>query len=148
MAHTYHKLLFHVVFSTKHRQPLITPDWQPDLYAYIGGILRNRKTDLLAAGGMPDHIHLLLKHPAGAALADTVRDLKAVSSKWRHDAGHPAFAWQTGYGAFSVSQSMADTVSGYIGCQEDHHRGRSFQDEFTELLRRHAIEYDAQYLWD
>lgn len=148
MAHTYHKLLTHVIFSTKHREPFILPEWEADLYAYIGGIVRNRKADLLAAGGMPDHVHLLLKCPADIALADLVRDVKAISSKWRHDAADPAFGWQTGYGAFSVSQSMTDTVAGYIRGQPAHHRARTFRDEFVELLRKHEIAYDDRYLWD
>jgi REP element-mobilizing transposase RayT len=148
MAHTYHHLLVHVIFSTKNREPLIHPDWAPDLYAYTGGIIRNRKGDLLAAGGIADHVHLLVKLPADLAVSDLVRDVKAISSKWRHDAGHPGFGWQTGYGGFSVSRSMAGAVADYIARQPDHHRTRTFRDEFVDFLRKHEIEYDERYLWD
>jgi REP element-mobilizing transposase RayT len=148
MAHTYHKLLVRVIFSTKNREPLIDPGWAADLYAYMGGIILNRKGDLLAAGGIPDHVHLLVRLPADLPLSDLVRDVKAVSSKWRHDAAHPAFAWQTGYGGFSVSQSLAETVTDYIHRQPDHHRARTFQQEYVDFLRKHEVEYDDRYLWD
>jgi REP element-mobilizing transposase RayT len=148
MATTFTNLLYHVIFSTKHREPMIAADWQDELYGYIGGIVRNRRGILLAAGGIPDHVHLLVKLPADLALSDLVRGVKAISSKWRHDSGHPAFAWQTGYGGFSVSQSMTETVSTYIHRQPDHRRARSFQEEFVDFLRKHGVEYDDRYLWD
>ena len=127
---------------------MIAADWQDELYAYMGGIVRNRRGILLAAGGIPDHVHLLVKLPADLPLSHLVRDVKAVSSKWRHDSGHPAFGWQTGYGGFSVSQSLAETVTDYIRRQPDHHCTRTFQQEFVDFLRKHEIEYDDRYLWD
>jgi REP element-mobilizing transposase RayT len=136
------------VFSTKNREPLILPDWRPDLHAYIGGIVRNRRGELIAAGGIPDHIHLLVRLTADRAVADAVRDIKAVTSGWRHENGDPRFAWQGGYGAFTVSKSMVETVSRYIDRQEERHRVQTFQEEFLDLLRRHGIDYDERYLWD
>lgn len=148
MAQTYHKLLYHLVFSTKHRAPLIADDWRPDLHAFIGGVVRKRRGELLAAGGVPDHIHLLVRLAADRAVSDVVRDIKAVSSGWRHEAGDLGFAWQGGYGAFTVSPSVVPDIEAYIGNQPEHHRGRTFQDEFRLMLRRHGIEYDERYLWD
>jgi REP element-mobilizing transposase RayT len=136
------------VFSTKNREPLIDDAWRPDLHAYIGGIVRNRKGDLLAAGGIPDHVHLLVRIPADWAVSDFVRDIKAVSSGWRHDLGDTDFRWQNGYGAFTVSVSMIETVTGYINRQPEHHRTQTFRDEYVELLRKHEIEYDERYMWD
>ena len=150
MATTFTNLLAHVVFSTKHRQPLIEATWQDELYGYIGGIIRNRGGILLAAGGMPDHVHLLLKWPADTALAALIRDVKAVSSGWRHENGDADFGWQTGYGGFSVSESAVPDVTEYIRRQEEHHRKPTFtfKEEFVRLLESHGISYDPKYLWD
>jgi putative transposase len=148
MASTYSNLLFHLIFSTKNRDPLIAPAWQDDLYGYIGGIIRTRRGTLLAAGGMPDHVHLLVKSPTDLAVAELVRDVKSISSVWRRESGDGGFGWQTGYGAFTVSGSVGPTVEKYIRTQADHHRTRTFQDEFVEFLTRHGIEYDPKYLWD
>jgi len=148
MATTYSNLLFHLVFSTKHRELLIDPSWQGDLYGYIGGIVRQRRGKLLASGGMPDHVHLLVKTPTDLAVAELVRDVKAISTGWRHESGDGGFGWQTGYGAFTVSESVASTVTNYIHTQPEHHRTRTFQDEFVELLTRHGIDYNPKYLWD
>lgn len=148
MSQTYHKLLYHVVFSTKYRAPLIEPGWRPDLHAFIGGIVRKRRGELLAAGGIPDHIHLLVRLAADRSVADVVRDIKSVSSGWRHEGGDRGFAWQGGYGAFTVSPSAVPDVTAYIDRQEEHHRERTFQEEFRALLVRHGIEYDERYLWD
>jgi REP element-mobilizing transposase RayT len=148
MATTYSNLLFHLVFSTKHRAPLIGPEWQDDLYGYIGGIVRQRRGKLLVAGGMPDHIHLLVKTPTDLAVADLVRDVKAISSGWRHEGGNTEFAWQTGYAAFTLGEEVVPTVENYIRTQHEHHRTESFEDEFVGLLTRHGIDYNPKYLWD
>jgi REP element-mobilizing transposase RayT len=148
MAQTYTQLFYHLVWSTKNRVPLILPEWRPDLYAYIGGIVRNRRGELIAAGGIPDHVHLLARLPADRAVAEVVRDVKAISSGWRHEHGDPGFAWQGGYGAFMVSKSMVETFARYIDRQEERHRGQTFPEEFVELLKRHGVEYDERYLWD
>jgi REP element-mobilizing transposase RayT len=145
---TYSNLLFHLIFSTKHREPLIGEGWQDDLYGYIGGIVRERRGRLLAAGGMPDHIHLLVKTPTDLAVADLVRDVKAISSGWRRDGGDLGFGWQRGYGAFTVCESIVTAVETYIRSQPEHHRTQTFQDEFVAFLDRHRVEYDLKYLWE
>ncbi len=143
-------LYVHVVFSTKGRAPLITAELQPRLYEYMGGILRADKNCLLAAGGIADHVHLLVSLSREMAVADTVRAVKALSSKWIHETfpEHAAFAWQAGYGVFGVSFSQRESVKGYVARQEKHHGTQSFQDEYRALLRRHEIEYDERYVWD
>jgi len=149
MAQTYTRLLYHIVFSTKNREPWIDPAWRPDLHTYIGGIIRNRKGELLAAGGIPDHIHLLVRLAADRAVSDVVRDIKAVSSGWLHDErGVMPFAWQGGYGAFTLSPPAIPDVTEYINNQVEHHARATFRDEFLDLLTRHEVEYDERYLWD
>ena len=148
MPSTHLSLHFHVVFSTKSREPLIAAEWRDRLHAYLGGIARSAGTVPEAVGGVADHVHLLLGLPATARLADVVRDIKAVSSKWIHDeTGDRAFAWQEGYGAFTVSPSNRETVRGYIVRQEEHHRKRTFQEEYLELLQRCGVVFDERYLW-
>ena len=140
----------HIVFSTKSRQPLIAPDLAPRLYEYVGGIARNTGGVLMAAGGTADHVHLLVSLGKQSAVAEVVRDLKANSSRWVHEtfAKLSAFAWQTGYGAFAVSYSNLDEVRRYIANQQEHHRKRTFKEEFIALLKRHHLEYDIRYVWD
>ncbi|MBY0230824.1 MAG: IS200/IS605 family transposase [Gemmataceae bacterium] len=144
-------LYVHLVFSTKSREPLIERWLEEDLYAIIGGLARGRGAVLLAAGGMPDHVHLLVSMPRTWAVADLVRDLKSNSCGWVHDT-FPAklshFAWQEGYGAFSVSVSQLEVVKGYLAKQKTHHDIQSFQDEYRLLLDKHEIEYDERYVWD
>jgi REP element-mobilizing transposase RayT len=143
-------LNYHLIFSTKHRQPLIGEEWQQRLFDYIGGIIRQQGGVLLAAGGMPDHVHLLAAISKSIAISDALRDIKANSSKWVHEtfSDQAKFAWQSGYGAFSVSFSGLDPVRRYLAGQAEHHRVRTYQEEFLELLRRHEIEYDERYVWD
>ena len=139
----------HVIFSTKNREPLITGDVATRLYEYIGGTARETGNRLLAAGGMPDHVHLVVSLGKQEAVADTVRDIKSNSSRWIHEtfANLRGFAWQTGYGAFSVSLSNVDDVKRYISNQQEHHRVRTFKEEFIAFLKRHNIEYDERYIW-
>jgi REP element-mobilizing transposase RayT len=150
MAQSFACLHCHFIFSTKNRLPLITTDLQTRLYEYIGGILRAEKCVLVAAGGMPDHLHLLCSFSKELAVAPALRLIKANSSKWIHETfpQYRAFAWQTGYGAFAVSYSHVDRVKRYIAGQEKHHRRTTFQEEFLAFLKRHRIEYDERYLWD
>ena len=148
MPSTHLSIHFHVVFSTKNREPRIAPEWRERLHAYLGGVARKSGCIPEAVGGVADHVHLLLGLPATARLADVVRDIKAVSSKWVHEeTGDRAFAWQEGYGAFSVSPSHRETVRGYIARQEEHHRKRTFQEEYLELLNRCGVDYNERYLW-
>ena len=149
MSHTYSKILLHAVFSTKQRRPLIDDAWSDRLYSYIGGIVRENGANLLRAGGVSDHVHLLLETKTSHAPSDLLRLIKTNSSGWLHDEHlSPGFAWQTGYGIFSVSRSQQDAVVAYIDGQAEHHRQQSFQDELRALLKRHGIEFDEQYLWD
>ena len=140
----------HIVFSTRNRDPLITAELAPRLYAYIGGVTRNTGSVPVAVGGMPDHVHLLVSLGRQACVADLVRDVKANSSRWVHDTdpGQSAFAWQHGYGAFAVSYSLLDRVRAYIENQAERHKTRSFEDEFRELLRKHDIGWDERYVWE
>ena len=149
MPNTYTNLLFHIVYSTKYRKPLIKPDWQDDLYGYMGGIIRDEKGTLLTAGGMPDHIHLFAKLPPTMAVSDMLRLIKANSSKWAGERDEVRyFEWQAGYAAFSVSESQAGRVRDYVRSQIAHHRIRTFKEEYVALLRKHKIEFDERYVFD
>ncbi|MCC6359378.1 MAG: IS200/IS605 family transposase [Phycisphaerales bacterium] len=148
MAHSFHKLVIHAIFSTKDRRPLITPDIAARLHPYLGGIIRELNGTALTVGGVADHVHILMQIPATLSLSDAMRLIKTNSSKWAHETLVPAFGWQTGYGAFSVSQSNIETVRRYIENQEEHHRHVTFQEEFIEFLKRHEIEYDEKYIWE
>jgi len=141
MSDTYTKLQYHLVFSTKQRAALIQPPLRDELYAYLGGILRGQGGILLAIGGMPDHVHLLAGIRPDMALAKMLQLLKANSSKWMNEStDRPGqFAWQAGYGAFSVSESKVPAVRTYILGQEEHHRTTSYEEEFQTLLRRHGL---------
>ena len=149
MAGTFTNLLYHLVFSTKHRAPLITDEIREPLYEYIGGILRAEGGTLIEIGGVDDHVHLLARLKPTMAVAEAVRLIKSNSSKWLHKGvGAEHFGWQLGYGAFSVSKSMVGDVRRYIRGQPVHHRRRTFQEELIELLKRHDVEYDERYIWD
>jgi putative transposase len=143
-------LICHLIFSTKHREPLLLPDWRPRLHQYIGGTIQGKGSVLLAAGGMPDHIHLMVSLGKQATTADVVRDIKANSSRWIHETFDSlrGFAWQTGYAAFSVSPSNLHEVKQYIANQSEHHRLHTFQEEFVLFLKRHGVQYDEQHVWD
>ncbi len=144
------KIYVHLVFSTKNREPLLPEDVRADLYAYLGGILRDLDSPGVEINSEPDHIHILFVLARTRALSDVVGQLKSGSSTWLKTASTvlAGFHWQNGYGAFSVSQSGLDEVREYIRRQHDHHRRMSFQDEFRAFLRRYAIEFDERYVWD
>ena len=150
MPQSYVCLPIHVVFSTKKRIALIQPEWEERLFAYTGGVLRNEKCVLLAAGGMPDHVHLLISWAKEKSVAEVLRIIKTNSSKWIHETipGQGDFAWQAGYGAFAVSQSNVEQVKRYIANQKEHHRKMTFQEEFLAILKRHGIAYDERYVWN
>ena len=150
MPQSFVSLHVHIVFSTKNRTPMIDADLQPRLFEYTGGILRGCDSTLIAAGGMPDHVHLLCSLGKQASIADVVRAVKSNSSKWIHATfeGQRHFAWQSGYGAFAVSWSNIEQVRHYLASQAEHHASRSFKDELRAMLRRHEIDYDERYLWD
>jgi len=149
MPHSYSSSLFHVVFSTHERRATIHEEFREKLWAYVGGIARKNGMKAIAVGGTSDHLHVLLSIPATIALAKAVQLIKGGSSKWVHDhyPQHRAFAWQEGYGAFSVGISQVEETVAYILNQEKHHRRRTFQEEFLAFLKKHKIEYDPRYVW-
>jgi REP element-mobilizing transposase RayT len=148
MATTHLSLHYHLVFSTKDRVPLIAAAWRERLHAYLGGVIKNIDGVPEAIGGTNDHVHLLIGLRATHCLADVVRDLKTISSRWMHEEiGEPSAVWQDGYGAFTVGAPQCKEVCDYIHKQQEHHRKKTFQEEYLEFLRRGAVEYDERYLW-
>jgi putative transposase len=149
MSHSYASLLTHAVFSTKERLPLIAEECRERIHAYLGGVARQLKGRALTIGGTADHVHILLSLPPTICVADALRDMKSNTSGWVHETwpARSDFAWQTGYGAFSVSQSSCEAVTEYIRNQEPHHHRMTFQEEFLILLKKHGIEYDERYIW-
>lgn len=150
MAQTLTSLLVHIVFSTKHRAGLITPEVEPDLFAYMGGILNNEKSVLMASGGTMNHVHLLVSQSKNVALSDLVKEVKQSSSKWIKTQGKEFadFHWQDGYGAFTIGRSQVKTLRGYFARQKVHHQKQNFEDELRAVLTKYEIEYDERYLWD
>jgi putative transposase len=150
MANTYFQIYMHTIFAVKGRSSLISPKWKEDLYKYISGILSHRSQKLLAINGMPDHIHLLIGIKPNCNLSDLVRDVKAGSSKHINESRWTAgrFEWQEGFGAFSLGHSQLDTIFAYIRNQEEHHRKKTFKEEYTEFLEAYKIEYQPQFLFD
>jgi putative transposase len=146
LSHSYSQNHLHVVFSTKDRLKLIDQPMQPKLWAYMAGIARNHGFLVLTNGGMEDHVHLLIQLAPVLSLAKAVSLLKANSSTWMKDHGLK-FAWQEGYGAFSVSASKLGTVERYIANQARHHRRMTFENEFLGLLRKHKIPFDPRYVF-
>jgi REP-associated tyrosine transposase len=149
MGHTYTSLLTHIIFSTKDRLPYIRAERRDDVLAYIGGIVRELKGTAINVNGVADHVHLFVRLPASVAIAKAAEIIKTNSSRWIHEHRvlHHTFAWQTGYAAFSVSESNLDRVSEYINKQEAHHRKITFQEELVRFLKRAGIAYDERYLW-
>jgi putative transposase len=150
MSSTHTNLLYHIVFSTKKREPVIMTPIRAELYKYIGGIIRGEGGKVLEIGGMPDHVHLVVKFKAEPSVATMVKILKSKSSKWLNDRPkRPGrFEWQRGYAAFTVSVSQLESVRTYVRNQEQHHRRKTFQDELRLMLDKHGVEYDERYLWD
>lgn len=150
MANTYTKIYLHILFSVKGRQNLINKEWQDELQKYICGIVNGKDQKVYAIGGMPDHIHILASIKPNIAISDLVRDIKSNSSKWINEKGFVLgkFQWQEGFGAFSHAQSQLDTVIGYINKQEEHHKKKSFKNEYLELLQKFDVGYDEKYLFD
>jgi REP element-mobilizing transposase RayT len=149
MANTYTSLYYHTVFSTKNRVRFINREIERRVWAYLGGVARKHRMTALQVGGHEDHIHALIIAPPSLAPSQVVQFLKGESSRWMHDEFPElrGFAWQDGYGAFTVSKSNLPEVTRYIRNQREHHRKRTFQEEYLEFLQRHGIEYDERYLW-
>jgi putative transposase len=144
------KNLVHLVYSTKHREPLIPKEHRAALFAYQAGIFKELESPALIIGGIEDHVHALFALSKNHPLKKIVEEVKKGSSKWMKSDGphNPGFSWQAGYAAFSVSQSNVEAVQKYIGGQEEHHRETTFQDELRALFKRHEIEFDERYVWD
>src|SRR5258705_10322629 len=136
MAQTFVTLMVHVIFSTKNREPFITPEIEPELFAYMGGILRNHESRLMDAGGTADHVHLLMSQSKNIALSSLLKDVKKDSSSWIKRKGNAFrnFHWQDGYGAFSIGQTEVPALKKYVAGQKEHHRKRTFQEELITVL--------------
>jgi putative transposase len=148
MPHTAGNLVVHIIFSTKGRLALITPEIRKDLLAYLGGIVRELGDTAIIINGTADHVHMLVRIRPAHAVAEVARVVKTNSSRWVRHKKNPRFAWQTGYGAFSVSESNVPAVSKYIAMQEEHHKKRSFQEELVAFLKKNKVVYDERYIWD
>jgi len=150
MPQSLSQLFVHLVFSTKHRAPIIPDAIREELHAFLIGVLRERDCPSLMIGSVEDHVHILFVLSKNISLSKIAGEVKAVSSKWIKSKGPAlqAFQWQNGYGAFSVSQSNVETVRRYIANQKQHHQKTSFQDELRKFLEKHNLEYDERYLWD
>jgi REP element-mobilizing transposase RayT len=144
------RILVHIVFSAKHRQPLIKPEIEDELFKYMCGILREHESPALAINGTEDHVHLLISLSRKVALSDLLEEVKKSSSKWIKTKGpeYKNFYWQNGFGAFSIGESGAPALKKYIAEQKEHHRKKTFQEELREFLKLYHIEYDERYVWD
>ncbi len=150
MPQSLSRVLVHLVFSTKNREPVLTPAIQSELHPYLAGTLDNIDCPSLQFGGVEDHVHLFFGLSRTRTMAEVVETVKTSSSKWIKTKGPEfnGFHWQSGYGVFSVSQSDADAVVAYIINQAQHHRKMTFQDEYRKLLERYKVTFDEKYVWD
>ena len=143
-------VIVHVIFSTKDRHPFLDPDTRTKLHVYLSTVARNIGCEAYRVGGVADHVHLAIRLFRTVTLADLIQDLKTTSSKWLkpQSPALAAFAWQRGYGCFSVGPTDVDGLKAYIDDQENHHRTRTFQEEFRMFLKKYGVEYDEAYVWD
>ena len=150
MAQSLSKVIVHIVFSTKDREPLLDAKIRPRVHAYLASICRDLGGDVPGVGGVADHVHIITTLPRTISQSDLIEQIKKMSSKWikTADPAYRGFFWQRGYSAFSVSPSQLDVVLKYVETQQDHHRTRSFQEEYRELLRKHSVQFDEKYIWD
>ena len=150
MAQSLSKVVLHIIFSTKDRESWLDSDVRPRMHAYLAAVCRDLGAQLVRVGGVADHVHIVTTLPRTLSQAQMIERIKKVSSKWIKtlDARYRGFFWQRGYGAFSVSPSQLEAVLQYVDTQQEHHRTRTFQDEYRELLRRHGIDFDERYVWD
>ena len=148
MGQSLSKLYVHLVFSTKNRQPFITPSFEESLHKYICGILSNFNSPVLAINSMPDHIHILFTLSKNYSLADTVEEVKKSSSKYMKSEGCKSFTWQPGYAAFSVSQSKLEVVKKYIQNQKNHHKKILFQEEVENFMKKYEVgDFNKEHFW-
>ena len=148
MSHTSGNILLHFIFSTAQRRPLIKPEFRDDLFAYLGGIVREMHCIPLIINGEPDHVHMLTRLRPTHSAAEIMHVVKTNSSRWVRERHSPKFACQTGYGVFSVSESNVAAVTKYIAEQHEHHKKHTFQEEFVAFLKKNHVEYDPKYIWD
>jgi putative transposase len=150
MANTYSQLYIHIVFAVKGRQNLISTIWKDEVYKYITGIITNKDQKLIVINGMPDHVHILIGLKPDKSISDLVRDIKANSSKFINDKKwiNGKFEWQTGFGAFSYSHSQLTNVINYIRNQEEHHKTKTFKEEYIEFLKLFQVDFKNEYLFD
>lgn len=143
-------VIVHLVFSTKDRVSHLDPAIRPELFAYLAEVSRNAGCDCYRVGGMPDHVHIAVRLSRTLTIAALVQELKVSSSLWLKTKGRDLadFAWQRGYGSFSVAPRDLGSVIAYIDCQEEHHRTRTFQEEYRAFLTKYGIDYDERYVWD
>jgi REP element-mobilizing transposase RayT len=141
-------ILIHVIWSTKERRPLVTEAVRPGLHGYLAGILKNLESPALIINSVADHVHVLCQLSKNLAACKLVEEAKKSSSKWMKEQGVWDFAWQNGYGLFSVSQSNADAVRKYIEGQPEHHRKCDFKDEFRAFCKRYHVSLDERYVWE
>jgi REP element-mobilizing transposase RayT len=146
---TFRQIYYQIVFSTKHRNPVLNIEHEDQLYKYIWGIVKNKNCKLYRINGMPDHIHLFTDLHPSVSLSSFVKDIKVSSNLWIKQSGlFPDFEeWQSGYGAFTYSEREKDTIINYIKNQKEHHKNESFEDEYKNLLISHGVEFDEKYLW-
>jgi len=150
MPQSLSKVILHIVFSTKNREPWLDSAVRPRMHAYLATICRDVGADFMHVGGVADHVHIVTTLPRTISQAQLIEQMKKASSKWIKalDARYRGFFWQRGYGAFSVSPSQLDSVLEYVSKQQEHHRTRTFQEEYRELLRKHRVDFDERYVWD
>ena len=150
MPQSLSKVILHIIFSTKDREPWLDSTIRPRMHAYLATVCRDLGGDGLRVNGVADHVHVVTTLPRTVSQADMIEDLKKASSKWIKtvEACYRGFFWQRGYGALSVSPSQLGAVLEYVESQEEHHRTRTYQEEYRELLRRHGIKFDERNMWD
>ena len=150
MAQSLSKVLLHIIFSTKNREPWLDSNVRPRMHAYLATICRDAGADFVRVGGVSDHVHIMTTLARTLSQAQLIEEIKKASSKWVKalDARYRGFFWQRGYAAFSVSPSQLDSVLEHVNKQQEHHRTRTFQEEYRELLRKHGVDFDERFVWD
>jgi putative transposase len=150
MPQSLSKVILHIIFSTKNREPWLDSGVRLRMHAYLATVCRDLGVDFVQVGGVSDHVHIVTMLPRTLSQAQLVEQIKKTSSKWIKElnASYRGFFWQRGYGVFSVSPSQFEAALQYIDAQQEHHRTRTFQEEYRELLRKHGVDFDERYVWD
>lgn len=150
MPQSLSKVILHIIFSTKNREPWLESNVRPRVHGYLATVCRDLGAESVHVGGVGDHVHVVATLPRTFSQAEFIEHIKKTSSKWIKtlDARYRGFFWQRGYGVFSVSCSQLESVLQYVETQQDHHRTRTFQEEYRELLRKHSVDFDERYVWD